>query len=106
MGFTYTARHSEQQIIVTVTGDIDLPAYPSLQAEIANWVGKDADVILECSEVTFMDSMGLRFLVQARHAILQGGHSLILADPSRPVMRVLELGGVVSLFGYGGRQVH
>lgn len=99
MGFTCTARQSEQQITVTVTGDVDLAAYPALEAEAGVWGGAGTDVVLDCSEVTFMDSMGLRVLVQIWQAVTEAGHTLTLADPSIPVMRVLELAGVGQLFG-------
>jgi anti-anti-sigma factor len=100
MGFTCIARQSEQQVVATITGDVDLAAYPRLEAEAAAWAGAGIDVVLDCSEVSFMDSMGLRVLVQIWQAVTDRGRSLILADPSTPVMRVLELAGVQQLFEY------
>lgn len=100
MGFTCTARRSEQQVVATVTGDVDLAIYPRFQAEADTWARTGTDVVLDCSGVTFMDSMGLRVLVQIHQAVTEAGHSLILADPSQPVVRVLELVGMRQLFGY------
>jgi len=100
MEFTCTARQAEQQIVVTVTGEIDLAVYPRLRAEAEIWAGKDTDVVLDCRQVTFMDSMGVRFLVQVRQMLSDTGHTISLANPSRPVMRVLELAGLRDLFAY------
>lgn len=98
MAFTCTARESAQQVVATVTGDVDLAAYPRLQAEAEAWVRTGTDVVLDCSQVTFMDSMGLCVLVQIYQAVTEADHTLTLADPSTPVMRVLELAGVQQLF--------
>jgi anti-anti-sigma factor len=98
MDFTCTARPSGQRLIVTVAGDVDLAAYPRFQAEAETYAGKGTDVVLECSGVTFLDSMGLRVLVEFRRTVTDAGHSFTLADPSHPVSRVLELAGVQRLF--------
>lgn len=98
MDFTCTARPSGQRLIVTVVGDVDLAVFPKFQAEAEAYAGKDADVVLECSDVRFLDSMGLRVLVEFRRAVTEAGHTFTLADPSHAVSRVLELAGVQSLF--------
>ena len=99
MEFTCTARQSGPSLLATVAGDVDLANYPRFTAEAEAWAGKGSDVVLDCSNVTFMDSMGLRVLVQLRQTLIDGGHSLTLADPSTPVARVLDLTGVLELFG-------
>jgi anti-anti-sigma factor len=98
MDFNCTAQQSEQHLVATVAGDVDLAVHPRFQAEADTWAGKDADVVLDCSGVTFMDSMGLRVLVQLRRALTAGGHTFALADPSERVSRVLELAGLRDLF--------
>lgn len=104
MAFTCTARQSDQRVMATITGDVDLAAYPVLQAEADSWTGTDTDVVLDCSQVTFMDSMGLRVLVQIHQTVTDASHTLTLTDPSTPVLRVLELAGVQQLFGCVHRQ--
>lgn len=98
MEFTCAARQAGQRLIVTVAGDVDLAVYPRLQAEAEVWAAKDTDVAVDCSGVTFMDSMGLRFLVQLRQAVTAAGHTFSLVGPSQPVSRVLELAGLQTLF--------
>lgn len=99
MEFNCTARQSGQHLAATVAGDVDLAIYPRFAAEAEVWAGKDTDVVLDCSEVTFMDSMGLRVLVQLRQDLTEAGHTFTLTNPSKPVARVLELAGVRELFG-------
>ena len=99
MEFTCAARQSGQQLIVTAAGDVDLAIYPRLQAEADIWASKGLDVALDCSGVTFMDSMGLRVMVELRQALSDAGRTLTLTKVSTPVSRVLELAGVESFFG-------
>lgn len=99
MEFTCNARQSGQQLLVTLVGDVDLAAYPRLQAEADDWAGKALDVVLDCRDVTFMDSMGLRVLVQLRQTLTEAGRTLTLANASTPVRRVLQLAGVIAFFG-------
>jgi anti-sigma B factor antagonist len=98
MAFTCTTQQSEQRLDVTVTGDIDLAAYPGLQAEAGIWAREGTDVTLDCSQVTFMDSMGLRLMVELKQAINAKGNVFAVTEPSQPVRRVLELTGVQGLF--------
>jgi anti-anti-sigma factor len=98
MGFICSARQAERRLVATVAGDLDLAAHPRFQAQAEAWARQGTDVVLECSEVTFMDSMGLRVLVELRQAVLDAGHSFALAGPSNPVVRVLALAVVTDLF--------
>lgn len=104
MEFTCTALQSEQQLAVTLTGDVDYTIIPRLQAKADTWAGAGTDVVLDCSRVTFMDSLGIRVLIQLRQTVTGAGHSLILASPSIPVIRVLELAGLKQLFAYSGAE--
>jgi stage II sporulation protein AA (anti-sigma F factor antagonist) len=100
MEFTCTAHQSGPQLIATVAGDIDLAIHPRFRAEAQVWVGKHTDVVLDCSGVTFMDSMGLRVLVELWRGVTEAGHRFALARPSTSVTRVLELAGLVGVFEY------
>ncbi|GAA2021466.1 anti-sigma factor antagonist [Catenulispora yoronensis] len=103
MKLTCTARQSGQQLIVTVAGDVDLAIYPRLRTEAQTWADNGTDVVMDCSGVTFMDSMGIRVLIQLRRAITDAGHTLALVGPSQPVVRVLELAGIQDLFEQAAR---
>lgn len=98
MEFTCTAHQSGSHLIATIAGDVDLAIHPRFRAEAEVWAGKHTDVVLECSGVTFMDSMGLRVLVELWRNVTEAGHAFTLADPSKPVTRVLELAGLRDVF--------
>jgi anti-anti-sigma factor len=98
MEFSCTARHAEGRVIITVAGDVDLAAHERFQAEVEQWLPASGGMVIDCSGVTFLDSMGLRVLVQARQRAADEEYEFALAAPSQPVLRVLELAGVKSLF--------
>lgn len=99
MEYSCTARQSGRQLVAAISGDVDLAVHARFQAAADGWAAQGTDVLLDCSGVTFMDSMGLRVLVQLMRAVIGGGHAFQLADPSEPVARVLELAGVQNVFG-------
>ncbi|GAA2010531.1 hypothetical protein GCM10009839_00540 [Catenulispora yoronensis] len=85
-------------MILTVAGDVDLAVHAAFQAALdEQWQGAE-NLVIDCSEITFLDSMGLRVLVQALQTATTNNHTFALAAPSAPVLRVLELAGVQSLF--------
>ena len=50
-----------------------------------------APLVLDLASVGFMDSSGLRALLEARQACLDAGRTFAIARPSAAVKRVLEL---------------
>jgi anti-anti-sigma factor len=78
-----------------VRGEIDAAGAPALRAALAELrevVGGDA-VVLDLSEVTFMDSSGLAALVDAS----SGGRRVEVRRPSPIVRRVIEMTGLDGL---------
>lgn len=84
--------------VLHVTGEIDYASSPDLEKTVLEYLEKDADrVILDLSEVSFMDSSGLALLLHARKAAADRGGSLsVVIPPTGPVMRVVEVAGVRS----------
>jgi anti-anti-sigma factor len=59
--------------------------------------GSRARVVLDLAHVTFMDSSTLRELLRAEMALRAGGGRLVLAAPTPPVQRLLELTRAIEL---------
>ena len=87
-----------QAVTVTVAGDVDLAAADTLWSVLDEYVHAGAQVVVDCSRVAFLDSMGLRTLIRAQHKAGASGAQLTLAAPSEAVLRVLQLAGVADLF--------
>lgn len=88
---------SEPRTRLVVRGEIDIQSAPQLDEALSNTAG-DA-VVLDLSDVTFIDSSGLRVLVMARTRIDSSGRSLVLcAGADSAVVRTIRLAGLTSDF--------
>lgn len=98
MAYTCTIHSSDEHVIITVGGDLDFAASEPLWKDIEPCLGPEKAVVVDCSEIAFLDSMGLRVLLQADARARELRMPLTLAAPSRAALRVLELAGVQSVF--------
>ena len=57
-------------------------------------VRRGGQLVLDLSELTFMDSTGIRLILQASQRALMQGAELVVVRPPDTVMRVLELVGL------------
>lgn len=96
MQFSYQLRTEGSVRIVEACGDIDMSVFGQLTELLLPLVATE-DVVLDCTGVTFCDSMGLRAFVHTRQAALEAGTTFALV-PSAPVTRVLTLAGVTQIF--------
>jgi len=84
--------------VVAVAGECDLYEASRLEAALAAVCIDDGRVLLDLSELRFLDSTALGALVKAKRRLEQSGCELVLLAPSREVMRTLSLTGVDSVF--------
>lgn len=81
---------------VTVTGELDAATAPDLAAALRPLVAEPAtSVVVNMSDVSFMDSSGLRALIGAAHDAKTAGGSVVLVAVSAAVNRLLEVTGLV-----------
>jgi anti-sigma B factor antagonist len=85
------SRDVQDRMVIALAGDIDLTSAPTFSSYIDGALDAgERRVVLDMSEVTFIDSMGLQVLVVARRRI---GDGLTLRAPSQ---------GTLLLLGYSG----
>jgi anti-anti-sigma factor len=82
-------------LLVQPQGEVDLATVPELAAALGRCSNTHRLVICDLSEVTFMDSTGLRALVDARR---REPERFVLGATSPQVQRLLDLTGTSSLF--------
>lgn len=102
MEFSCTAEKFADHVVISVAGDVDLAAHTRFQNDVDRAWDGSVDLVVECSRITFLDSMGLRVLVHAMQRATANGRGIALRSPSQPVLRVLELAGVKELFPVAG----
>lgn len=104
---TFRARAEQRPgvLVIVAEGELDLVGAPRLLEALP--ADGTAPVVLDLASVGFMDSSGLRSLLEARQACLDAGRPFGIARPSGAVRRVLELVDltreleVVELPGFG-----
>ena len=68
-----------------ITGELDLAGVPDVQAQLDRL---DGDILVDCSELTFIDCSGLGMFVRAHQTCEARGVKLVLANPP-PLMQKL-----------------
>ena len=81
--------------LVAVSGELDLHTAGCLEARIeeAGTVGADT-VLVELSEISFIDSAGLAVLVRETERLEGDGHALVLVTNDPRIRRIVEVTGL------------
>jgi anti-sigma B factor antagonist len=80
--------------VVRLRGELDVATAPSFERVLLALRPPRQRVVLDLSELRFMDSTGLRILLKARRAASEGGWVLVLRSVPPNIRRLLELAGV------------
>lgn len=76
-------------------GEVDAHTAPELAAHLDPLPGDaGTDVVLDLGGVDFIDSSGLRVLVEANRTATEADRRLVLRSPSPAVQRLLEISGL------------
>ncbi|WP_421119357.1 STAS domain-containing protein [Aquihabitans daechungensis] len=87
------------QTTVSLAGELDPATAPELHARLTE-LAADAgvtSVVIDLSEISFLDSSGLRVLVAGNEALRARSADLVLRGPSANVRRILEVTGLADL---------
>jgi anti-anti-sigma factor len=82
-------------------GDVDLAVEEQVRRELDEIVATpDVHLLIDCSDVTFMDSTGIRLIVTTHLALEDQGRHLLVVNMPPNLRRPFELLGVDHLFRY------
>jgi len=96
-GFSTEVNATDEATVIHVRGEIDMATAGRLRDAIEPHMGPKQTIVLDLSEVKFMDSSALHVLVQARGRLTEDGGSLVLRNPSRSAHRLLTVAGANDL---------
>lgn len=83
------------RVTVTARGQVDIATAPRLAEAVAKALAQGVtEVVVDLAAVDFLDSAGVRALVQSARAAEQAGAALYLDGAQGWVARVLEITGV------------
>ena len=84
--------------IVVLKGDVDLESSPAAREVLLKSVEGAGKVLVDLSNVTYIDSSGVASLVEALQAAKRNGGRFALVAASDPTRRVLELARLDKVF--------
>jgi anti-sigma B factor antagonist len=77
---------------LTAPAELDLATTPTFEAEIADAISaSDADLLIDFSSLTFIDSTGVRALVSARAVLNAQGRTLFVTNADTKARRIFEI---------------
>jgi anti-anti-sigma factor len=86
------------RVTATVSGEVDAATANAFEQGLLPALGQATEVVLDLSEVSFMDSSGLRALVTVHGEVASRGGTIELAGTSSAVDRLLSVTGLDELF--------
>jgi len=95
-----SARQSEGQVILDVSGDIDLAHSPAMRKVLLGEIKdkRTPRVFLNLNKVRYIDSSGIASLVEGLKASRDQGSKMILYGLSPTVREVMELSRLQRIF--------
>jgi anti-sigma B factor antagonist len=92
-------RAKEHSFRVVARGEIDVATAPKLTAALDELIAQGVRlVVLDAADVEFMDSSGLRVIVQSGTKLSEAGGRLLIDGMSGAVQRVLEIAGMLEQY--------
>ena len=91
--FRVAARQEDGGAVLVVAGDVDMAAVEPLWAAIET-LPADRPIVLDFTDVTFLDSVGLTLLVRAHRARDSRRDEVVVRRPREGVLWALETSGV------------
>ncbi len=83
----------EGRVVLDVSGEIDLATAPQFETRLGA-VNTGGSVVVDLTNVTFIDSTGLRVLISAHEKATEHGGRLAIVATEGPVTKLLAITGV------------
>ena len=82
--------------LLTVEGELDVATAPRMISALNEAIAvMEAPLVVDLSDVVFMDSTGLALLMNARRRVVRLGHGFAIVCPHGPIARVFEIADMV-----------
>jgi anti-anti-sigma factor len=80
--------------VVRLWGEVDGALRAEASSSMAQALASTAPIVVDTTDVTFIDSSGLAFILQLHLAATETGQPLTLLDPHREVLEKLDMLGM------------
>ena len=95
-GFEAHVLRLDGSVVVALAGEVDMATASQFRAVLEEAVAASSRVILDCDQLSFIDSSGLRELLLASNA-LAGRGSLTLRNVNKAPMTTLTVSGLADV---------
>jgi len=85
--FEIRSSFTPDALVLSVTGEIDMGTAPRLAEAFEGASGRMKLVIVDLTDVSFVDSSGLNVLLQTQRALAEHGSALRIVAPTTSVVR-------------------
>ncbi len=86
------------KVVVKLSGDVDLEHCTTVRGLLLDGVSLGKDLLVDLSDVSYLDSSGIASLVEAMQIAARNGTALKLFSASVQAMRVFELARLDKVF--------
>lgn len=96
-----TIEQLEDKFLVTLNGELDTAAAAEVEQTLQplyNSNGKD--VIIDCTELEYIASSGLRILISVLKGAKAGGSKVVIRNLNDDIQDVFKLTGFINLFEF------
>ena len=94
-------KHLDQDVIIELTGEIDMKCSPKVKDKLKEILSQKPDsVVVDMTEVSFMDSSGLAVLVGALKRSRTNNSKLKLAGATKVVKDIFEICRLDTIFQF------
>ena len=96
-----TIEQLEDKFLVTLKGELDTAAAAEVEETLQplfNSNGKD--VVIDCTELEYIASSGLRILISVLKGAKAGGSKVIIKNLNDDIKEVFKLTGFINLFEF------
>ncbi|TDQ53161.1 STAS domain-containing protein [Actinorugispora endophytica] len=88
-----TVRTHDDGTVIALDGEIDIATEDDFRRTVLHVAGErpNGRVVLDCDQLSFIDSSGLRVLIQCHKAGRENDSRLMVAAPSERVAQILRV---------------
>lgn len=96
-----TADHDEQGARLTLEGELDLASAGQVEEKLASLEAESPKrIVVDLDRLAFIDSTGLRTLIQADARARERGAEMLLRPGDESIQRVFELTGTLGVLRF------
>ena len=94
-GFSASAREDGDRVVIELEGELDFHSAGRLESEVHKTLATPvAGIEIDAAELTFVDSSGLRAILQVKERTEATGAIFRIRAVSGPVERVIQIAGL------------